>query len=125
MNTPAELKYSESHEWVRMDGDLAIIGITDFAQHELGDVVYVELPEVGRSLTADEPFGTIESVKAVSDLISPVSGDIVEVNAGLADTPEIVNTDPYEAWLVKVRLDDASSLETLMNADEYDQFTQD
>ncbi|MDH7569465.1 MAG: glycine cleavage system protein GcvH [Armatimonadota bacterium] len=123
MNLPQDLKYAKSHEWVRVQDDLATIGITDFAQEQLGEVVYLELPEVGRLLHQDESFGSIESVKAVSDLVSPVSGEIVEVNDELVDTPEAVNEDPYGAgWMVVVRLDDPGELDELMSADAYQAF---
>ncbi len=119
MNLPGDLRYSQSHEWVRVEGETATVGITDFAQNELGDVVFVELPNVGRQLQSDDVFGSIESVKAVSDLISPVSGEVVEINDALAADPALANTSPYgEAWMLKVRLDDAS-LEGLMTAEQY------
>lgn len=102
MNFPAELKYLKSHEWVKMDGDTAIVGISDFAQDALGDVVFINLPAEGDSVTAGESFCDIESVKAVSDVLSPVSGTIVEVNEALADAPETLNSDPYGAWIIKV-----------------------
>ena len=101
MSTPKELRYSEEHEWVKVEGDKVRIGITDFAQHELGDIVFVELPEVGDELKADEPFGSVESVKTVSELYAPISGKIVEVNEDLSDDPQFVNESPYEkAWMV-------------------------
>ena len=102
MNFPAELKYSKSHEWVKMDGDVAVIGISDFAQDALGDVVFINLPAEGDSVTAGESFGDVESVKAVSDVVCPVSGTICEVNEALADAPETLNSDPYGAWIIKV-----------------------
>src|SRR5256885_4595496 len=105
MPVPAELKYAKTHEWVKIDGDVATIGITDHAQAELGDVVYVELPEAGRMLAVDDVFGTVESVKAVSDLYSPVSGEVVETNGTLADATDLVNSDPYgDGWMVRIRL---------------------
>ena len=118
MNIPSELKYTKSHEWVRFENGVAVIGITDFAQSELGDVVYVELPEVGRALAEDEVFGTVESVKTVSELISPVPGKVVEVNPALANQPELVNSDPYGAgWMVKVEV--SGEAQGLLSADEY------
>ena len=102
MNFPAELKYSKSHEWVRMDGEIAVVGISDFAQDALGDVVFINLPAEGDAVTAGESFGDVESVKAVSDIISPVSGTICAVNEALADAPETLNSDPYGAWIIKV-----------------------
>jgi glycine cleavage system H protein len=111
MPYPTDLKYTKDHEWVRLDGDTGTVGITDFAQQQLGDVVYVELPDVGATLTTGQVFGTIESVKAVSELFAPVSGEVVEVNGGLKDNPEDVNKKPHEAWMVKVKLSsDASAL---------------
>lgn len=107
MNIPADLLYTDEHEWVRLEGDIAVVGITDYAQHELGDVVYVELPEVGTTVEQGEPFGVVESVKAASDLYAPVSGEVVEVNTALEDAPELVNNDPYgEGWMIKVRPSD-------------------
>lgn len=124
METPADLRYSEEHEWVRMDGDVATIGITAYAQDSLGDVVFVELPAVGRSLAAGEGFGIVESVKAVSDVYAPVSGEVVEVNTALETAPEQVNTAPYEdGWMIRVRVSDPSALDTLMDADAYTEFT--
>jgi len=117
---PENLKYSKTHEWVRMENDIAVIGITDHAQSELGDVVFLSLPEVGRILKYDEPFGEVESVKAVSELYSPLSGEVVEVNTAIIDSTEVVNEDPYErGWLIKVRISDPSELDKLMDADAY------
>ncbi|GAB4454784.1 MAG: glycine cleavage system protein GcvH [Armatimonadaceae bacterium] len=117
---PAELKYSKSHEWVRVEGDVAVIGITDHAQEELGDVVFVELPSVGRALAADDVYGTVESVKAVSELYAPVSGEVIEVNEDLVGNESTINDSPYEnAWMIKVRIKDASELESLLDADGY------
>ncbi|MBC7805637.1 MAG: glycine cleavage system protein GcvH [Akkermansiaceae bacterium] len=117
---PVELKYSKSHEWVRIDGDIATIGITDHAQEELGDVVYVELPEAGRMLSHDDIFGTVESVKAVSELYSPVSGEVLEVNDTLSGSESTLNESPYEnGWMIKVRLKDAAEVEALLTADGY------
>jgi len=120
MDVPASLKYSRTHEWVRVEGDLATIGITDHAQAELGDVVYVELPEPGRMVTAGDVFGTVESVKAVSDLYSPLTGEIIEANTTLPDATEAVNQDPYGAgWMVRIRMSNPSELDELLTADEY------
>ncbi|MEW6064439.1 glycine cleavage system protein H [Desulforamulus profundi] len=120
MNVPAELKYSKEHEWVRVEGNRATIGITDFAQESLGDIVFVELPSVGDTLEAEEPFGVVESVKTASDLYAPVSGKVVEVNDGPVDAPEIINQDPYEkGWLVVVEMSDPSQLNELMSAEQY------
>jgi len=122
MNHPEGLRYSRSHEWVRVDGDTATIGITDFAQNELGDIVYLELPEVGRVLQRDDVFGTVESVKAVSDLYAPVSGEVIEVNEGLTESPEEINADPYErGWMIRVRMSDPGELNDLMDAATYEQ----
>ena len=113
------LFYAESHEYVRVEGEYGYVGITDYAQHELGNVVYVDMPEVDDEVTAGEDFGAVESVKAASDLISPVSGVVVEVNEALNDNPELVNNDPYENWIIKVQLADASETENLMDANAY------
>lgn len=122
MNHPEGLKYSRSHEWVRVEGATATIGITDFAQAELGDIVYLELPEVGRTLQREDVFGTVESVKAVSDLYAPVSGEVVAVNDGLTDSPEGINEDPYErGWMIKVTLANAAELDDLLSASDYEQ----
>ena len=126
MDFPEEMHYTEEHEWVLVEDDVASIGITDFAQDSLGDIVFVELPDVGATVEAGKPFGVVESVKAVSDIYSPVTGEIVEVNEELPDTPETVNTSPYEdAWMIKVKLADASELDELMSADDYKEFIQD
>ena len=118
---PEDLKYSEEHEWLRLDGDTAIIGITHFAQDSLGDVVFVELPEVGADVKQFEKMGEIESVKAVSDLYSPVGGKVIEINDSLTDSPELVNDSPYEdGWMLKVEVADSSEIERLMSASEYD-----
>jgi len=116
---PPELKYSKDHEWLSLSGDEGRIGITDYAQKQLGDVVFIDLPEVGRTLKKGEGFGTIESVKAVSELYSPVSGEIVRVNGELADTPEAVNTDPHAAWMVEIKIADPDELVELLNNTEY------
>ncbi|REI11175.1 glycine cleavage system protein GcvH [Staphylococcus felis] len=122
MAVPNELKYSKEHEWVKVDGNVALIGITDFAQSELGDIVFVELPEVDDEVSEGETFGSVESVKTVSELYSPVSGKIIEVNEDLEDEPEAVNESPYEkAWMVKVELNDESELDALMDAAAYEE----
>ncbi|MBN7815447.1 glycine cleavage system protein GcvH [Algoriphagus pacificus] len=118
MNIPQDLKYTKDHEWVKIEGEIATIGITDFAQSELGDIVYVEVETVGDTLEAEEVFGTVEAVKTVSDLFMPVSGEVTELNDKLADEPELVNSDPYgEGWMVKVKVSGDTS--SLMSADEY------
>ena len=120
MNIPSNLKYTKDHEWIRVEGAFAFIGITDFAQGELGDIVYVEIETVGKLLQKEAVFGTIEAVKTVSDLFLPVSGEILELNEALADAPELVNTDPYDkGWLVKIRINDATELDELLSADQY------
>ena len=120
MATPNNLKYSEDHEWVKIDENTVTIGITDFAQDELGDIVFVELPEEGDDITQGESFGSVESVKTVSELYAPLNGKIVEVNEELEDSPELVNESPYEeAWMVKVELEDTSQLDDLLDADGY------
>ena len=120
---PADLKYTKDHEWVRVEGDTGTIGITNFAQQQLGDVVYVDLPEVGAQLTAGETFGTIESVKAVSELYAPVSGEVVDVNTALKDKPENVNAKPHETWMIKVRLANAAETGDLLDAAAYQSHT--
>lgn len=120
MNYPVDLKYSKSHEWVRFEGDVAVIGISDFAQDALGDVVFVNLPQVGDEVTAGESFGDVESVKAVSDLISPVSGVVCEINEELDDSPENLNSDPYGAWIIKV--ENVTEEEELLDAAAYGAF---
>jgi glycine cleavage system H protein len=120
MAYPTDLKYTKDHEWVRVSGDTAEIGITDYAQQQLGDVVYVDLPEVGRTITAGESFGSIESVKAVSELFAPMSGDVVEVNAYLKDHPEEVNKQPHATWMVKVRLSDPGAAAALLDSAQYE-----
>lgn len=116
---PADLKYTRDHEWVRLDGDLADVGITDYAQAQLGDVVYVDLPTVGRTLTQGEVFGTIESVKAVSELFSPVAGEVTAVNDAATASPETVNSDPHGTWLVRVRITDPADVDALLDAATY------
>ena len=120
MNYPKELSYAKTHEWVRKDGDTYIIGITDYAQHALGDVVFVNLPQEGDEVTAAESFGDVESVKAVSDIMSPVTGTICAVTEELADSPELLNSDPYGAWIIKVQ--DVSDTEELLDAVSYEAF---
>ena len=124
MEYPKGLKYSREHEWVLVEADdSGIIGISDFAQNELGDVVYVEVPEVGEKISKDDPFGAVESVKAVSDLYAPVSGTVTEVNDALPDTPELINEDPYgEGWIIKVTMSDLDELDDLMTPEEYTEY---
>lgn len=125
MTTPKELRYSEEHEWVKVEGEKVRVGITHFAQSELGDIVFVELPEVGDEVTVNEPFGSVESVKTVSELYAPVSGKVVEVNEDLADSPEFVNESPYEkAWMIVVELSNSSELDELMTAEQYEEMIQ-
>lgn len=120
MNIPSELKYTKDHEWVKIDGDIVTIGITDFAQSELGDIVYVEVETVDETLDAEEVFGTVEAVKTVSDLFLPVSGEIIEFNETLEDEPEKVNTDPYgDGWMIKVKCSDTSQFDSLLSSDAY------
>lgn len=120
MNIPEELKYTKDHEWVRIDGNIATVGITAFAQGELGDIVYVEIETVGETLAQEEIFGSIEAVKTVSDLFMPVSGEILELNEALEGNPELVNSDPYgEGWMVKIKLTDPSNLSGLLGSTEY------
>jgi glycine cleavage system H protein len=123
MNFPSDLKYTKDHEWIKLvDEKTALIGITDFAQRELGDIVFIDINTVGKTLNAEEIFGTVEAVKTVSDLFLPVSGKILEVNGELADTPELVNTDPYnKGWMAKIELSNADDINTLLNADAYEQ----
>ena len=113
------LLYADSHEWVKVEGDIATVGISDYAQHALGDIVYVDMPEVGDEVTAGEDFGAVESVKAASDLYSPVSGEVIEINEELEDAPESINADAYGAWIMKVKISDPSELEKLLNAEAY------
>jgi glycine cleavage system H protein len=121
MAYPSDLKYTKDHEWIRVSGDIAEIGITDYAQQQLGDVVFVDLPEVGRTLQSGDSFGTIESVKAVSELFAPMSGAVVEVNAALKDHPEFINTEPHGTWMIKVKLSDAGATSTLLDSAHYEQ----
>lgn len=120
MNIPAELKYTKDHEWIKIDGDIAIVGITDFAQRELGDIVYVEVETLDQTLDKDEVFGTVEAVKTVSDLFLPLSGEIIEFNDSLESNPETVNSDPYgDGWMVKVKIADSSEINGLLSSDQY------
>ncbi|MFO8147953.1 MAG: glycine cleavage system protein GcvH [Bacteroidota bacterium] len=120
MNIPQELKYTKDHEWVKIDGDVATVGVTDFAQGELGDIVYVEVETVGETLDREEVFGTVEAVKTVSDLFLPLSGEVIEFNNSLEDAPEKVNSDPYgEGWMVKIRISDESEISGLMSPEDY------
>ncbi|HEY2664867.1 MAG TPA: glycine cleavage system protein GcvH [Candidatus Binataceae bacterium] len=122
METPAGLKYSKEHEWVAAEDSVATIGITDFAQEQLGEIVYVELPAVGEKVSKDDPFGVVESVKAVSDIFAPISGTVVEVNEDLPDSPETVNEDPYgDGWLIKIKVSDTAELDDLMDNEEYEE----
>lgn len=120
MNIPSELKYTKDHEWVKIEGDIATVGITDFAQGELGDIVYIEVETLDETLEAEEVFGTVEAVKTVSDLFLPVSGEIIEFNESLEDEPEKVNSDPYgEGWMVKIKMTDESQVDNLLDSDAY------
>ncbi|MBI5491519.1 MAG: glycine cleavage system protein GcvH [Deltaproteobacteria bacterium] len=123
MEFPKDLKYTKEHEWVKVDGSIATVGITDYAQDSLGDVVYVELPQEGGSVTKNEPFGVVESVKAVSDLYSPVSGSVAEVNDAIIDSPEVINDDPYgDAWMIRVEVHSPNDLSDLLSAEEYQKY---
>ena len=123
-NVPEDLHYSKDHEWVRVDGDQAIIGITDYAQNSLGDVVYVELPKAGEEFAANEPFGSVESVKAVSEVFTPIAGSVVQINESLADEPESVNSDPYGAgWMIRLKMANPGEVDSLLTAAEYEDFT--
>lgn len=120
MNFPTNVKYTKEHEWIRLEGDVAYVGITDYAQEQLGDIVFVDIPTEGETLAADEVFGTIEVVKTISDLFLPVAGEILEQNEALADQPELVNQDPYgEGWLIKMKPANAADLDNLLNAESY------
>jgi len=122
MNFPADLRYTKDHEWIRLEGDIATIGITDFAQRELGDIVYVEVETIGKQLEAGAIFGTVEAVKTVSDLYLPVSGTIIELNPALANAPELINNDPYgDGWMVKMKISNAEDIKTLIDAKGYEQ----
>jgi glycine cleavage system H protein len=123
-NVPEDLHYSKDHEWVRVDGDQAIIGITDYAQNSLGDVVYVELPKAGDEFAANESFGSVESVKAVSEVFTPIAGAVVTINEALADEPETVNSDPYgEGWMIRLKMANPGEVDSLLTAAEYEDFT--
>ena len=120
MNIPSELRYTKDHEWVRIEGDEAVIGITDFAQSELGDIVFVEVETEGESIESEEIFGSVEAVKTVSDLFMPLSGEVLSFNSELEDTPEVVNSDPYgEGWMIRVKISDKSEVDTLLSAEQY------
>ncbi len=120
MNIPAELKYTKDHEWVRVEGDEAVIGITDFAQNELGDIVFVEVETEGESIMSEEIFGSVEAVKTVSDLFMPLSGEVLLFNSELDDTPEVVNSDPYgSGWMIRIKISDFSEIDNLLSADQY------
>ena len=121
MPSPTDLRYTKTHEWVRLDGDLATIGLTDYAQQELGDITYVELPEQGTEVSQNQPFGVVESVKAAADVYAPVDGEVVDRNETVVDSPELVNASPYgDAWLIKIRVADRSQVEQLMDSPAYD-----
>ena len=125
MNIPSDLLYSNDHEWVKLDGEIATVGITDFAQRELGDIVYVEIETVGETLDREEVFGTVEAVKTVSDLFMPISGEVLELNSDLEDNPEAVNEQPYgSGWMIKIKMDNTSQIKNLLDADQYKQLTQ-
>lgn len=120
MNVPGNLKYTKDHEWIRIEGDMGYVGVTDFAQGELGDIVFIEIETVGETLKKEEVFGTIEAVKTVSDMFMPVSGDIIEMNPAIEETPDVVNKDPYgKGWMVKIRISDASELDHLLSPEKY------
>ena len=125
MSTPADLKYTREHEWVKDNGDGTVtVGITDFAQGELGDIVFVELDDIGSEFSQDDTFGTVEAVKTVSDLFAPIDGEITEINEALEDNPEVVNDDPYgEGWMIKIKVSDASQIEALLSASDYEELT--
>ncbi|SDW45628.1 glycine cleavage system H protein [Amycolatopsis xylanica] len=126
MTTPEELRYTEEHEWVATRGETVRVGITEYAQDQLGDVVFVDLPEVGRQVSAGDAFGEVESTKSVSELFAPLDGEIVAVNDGVADQPELINSDPYgEGWLIEIKLDDPTSVESLLEAEAYQALTKD
>lgn len=120
-----DVRYAESHEWVKIEGEIAVIGISDYAQHALGDIVYVDLPEVGDEVVAGEDFGAVESVKAASDLISPISGEVVEVNEALEDEPGLINQDAFANWIIKVKMNDAGEYDALMDAEAYAKLCED
>lgn len=125
MEFPKDLRYTKEHEWVRVEGNMATVGITDYAQDSLGDVVYLELPGDGAAVTKDETFGVVESVKAVSDLYSPISGTVTEINDALVDSPEVINDDPYgDAWMLKVEMSNSAEMKELLTADEYKKYVE-
>ena len=124
MKVIPSLKYTDKHEWVRMDGEFAYIGITDYAQDQLGEVLFVEMPEVGDELTQGEEYGVVESSKVASDLVAPISGEVVEINDKLDDEPEYINEDPYDAWIVKIKVAEEDELESLLNSDGYESITE-
>lgn len=124
MKVIPSLKYTDKHEWVRMDGEFAYIGITDYAQEQLGEVLFVEMPEVGDELTQGEEYGVVESSKVASDLVAPISGEVVEINDKLDDEPEYINEDAYDAWIVKIKVADEDELESLLNSDGYESITE-
>ena len=120
MNLPKELKYTKEHEWIKVDGNIATIGITDFAQGELGDIVYIEIDSIGNELNVSEIFGTVEAVKTVSDLFMPIKGTVIEINSNIESTPEIVNEDPYDkGWIIKIEISENRDIENLLSADDY------
>lgn len=122
---PEELLYTKDHEWISVQDDIGIVGITDYAQKELGEIVFIELPEVGETFEANEPFGSVESVKAVSEIYCPASGEVIEVNEALVERPEVINEDPYgEAWMIKIKLSNPDELEDLMTAEEYEAYVE-
>lgn len=118
-NVPTNLKYTKDHEWAKLEGDIVTIGITDFAQSSLGDIVFVELPNVGTTLSKEATFGVVESIKSASDLYSPVTGEVIEVNTSVCDTPDMLNNGPYDAWMIKVKLSSTSDFDSLLSSDEY------
>ena len=125
MNIPSDLFYSNDHEWVKLDEDIATVGITDFAQQELGDIVYIEIETVGDNLQKEQVFGTVEAVKTVSDLFMPISGEVLEFNTALEDTPETVNNEPYDSgWIIKIKIDNPSQVKHLLSAEQYKQLIQ-
>jgi len=124
MTTPSDLKYSRDHEWVRLEGNRAFIGITDFAQHQLGDIVFVELPAIGRDVAVGDSFAVIESVKAAADIFAPLSGTVVEVNGALEESPESVNQDPYTSWIIVLELSEPEQMTKLLTADQYEKLTE-
>ncbi|MDX5585528.1 MAG: glycine cleavage system protein GcvH [Aureibaculum sp.] len=119
MNIPSELKYTKDHEWVKIEGDIAVVGITDFAQRELGDIVYVDVETLDETVDKDEVFGTVEAVKTVSDLIMPLTGEVTKFNEDLQDNPETVNTDPYGSWMIKIKIGNTTEIDNLLSADAY------